>query len=120
MKSSDHRCIGIILRWKLPIVNDRAAALPKKDYDINTMDINVILLLTYINYLVLLKLGRRHMPNTAVETELKVADEVWIAAALLHREHQEAQDFCFGNIFQGAKEEGLSKPFSTGSLRSRH
>src|SRR5271154_302867 len=33
------------------------------------------------------------MPNTATQTELKVADEVWIAAALLHRDHPEAPDF---------------------------
>jgi hypothetical protein len=54
------------------------------------------------------------MPNTAVETELKVADEVWIAAALLHRAHPEAQDFAVEEIVQRAKEEGLCKPFRRG------
>ena len=54
------------------------------------------------------------MVNTAVETELKVADEVWIAAALLHRAHPEARDFAVEEIVQRAKQEGLCKPFRRG------
>jgi len=54
------------------------------------------------------------MANTALETELKVADEVWIAAALLHREHPEAEDFSVEDIVERAKREGLHKPFRRG------
>ena len=39
------------------------------------------------------------------ETKIKVADEVWIAAALLHREHPEREDFMIEEISQRAKEE---------------
>jgi len=54
------------------------------------------------------------MANTAVETELKVADEVWIAAALLHREHPEAEDFSVEDIVERAKREGMHNPFRWG------
>lgn len=54
------------------------------------------------------------MINSAIGTELKVADEVWIAAALLHRAHPEAQDFAIDEIVQRANEEGLCKPFRRG------
>jgi hypothetical protein len=54
------------------------------------------------------------MANTAVQTELKVADEVWIAAALLHREHPEARDFSVEEIVERAKREALHKPFRRG------
>lgn len=54
------------------------------------------------------------MANTATETALKVADEVWIAAALLHREHPEAQDFAVEEIVQRARQEGLHKPLRRG------
>jgi hypothetical protein len=54
------------------------------------------------------------MVNIATETDLKVADEVWIAAALLHREHPEAQDFAVEEIVQRAQQEGLHKPFRRG------
>ncbi len=60
------------------------------------------------------------MTNTAVDAELKVADEVWIAAALLHRAHPEARDFAVEEIVQRAKEEGLCQAISTGSLRPCH
>lgn len=53
------------------------------------------------------------MPNT-VAAELKVADEVWIAAALLHREHPEAKDFPVEEIVERARREGLHKPFRRG------
>src|SRR5271154_1419999 len=54
------------------------------------------------------------MPNTATQTELKVADEVWIAAALLHRDHPEAPDFAVAEIVQRALQEGLHKPLRPG------
>ena len=54
------------------------------------------------------------MAKTAIEAELKVADEVWIAAALLHREYPEAPDFTVDEIVERAKKEGLHKPFRRG------
>jgi hypothetical protein len=47
-------------------------------------------------------------------TELKVADEVWIATALLHREHPEAMDFAVDEIVERARREGLHKPLRRG------
>jgi len=40
--------------------------------------------------------------------ELKVADEVWIATALLHREHPERDDFSIDEIVQRAAKESLT------------
>jgi hypothetical protein len=54
------------------------------------------------------------MADTATETDLKVADEVWIAAALLHREHPGAADFSVEEIVRRAEREGLHKPFRRG------
>jgi hypothetical protein len=54
------------------------------------------------------------MANIATETALKVADEVWIAAALLHREHPEAADFAVEEIVERARREALSKPLRPG------
>jgi hypothetical protein len=54
------------------------------------------------------------MVNAATQTALKVADEVWIAAALLHREHPEAADFAVEEIVERADREGLRKPFRRG------
>ena len=53
------------------------------------------------------------MANT-IATELKVADEVWIAAALLHREHPEARDFAVDEIVERAQREGLHSPLRRG------
>jgi hypothetical protein len=50
----------------------------------------------------------------ASPSEFKVADEVWIAAALLHREHPERTDFAVDEIVDRARREGLSKPFRKG------
>src|SRR5260370_24782222 len=47
-------------------------------------------------------------------TKVKVADEVWIAAALLHREHPEATDFSIEEIVDRARREGLHKPLRPG------
>jgi hypothetical protein len=49
---------------------------------------------------------------TAARTSLKVADEVWIATALLHREHPDEQDFSVEEIVSRADEEAIA-----GSLR---
>jgi hypothetical protein len=52
--------------------------------------------------------------RSALQADLKVADEVWITAALLHREHPERSDFAVDEIVDRAKREGLSKPFRKG------
>jgi hypothetical protein len=59
-------------------------------------------------------IGDNVMGPTATQTAPKVADEVWIAAALLHREHPEALDFAVDEIVQRAEREGLRKPFRRG------
>jgi len=51
------------------------------------------------------------MPASA-KAQLKVADEVWIATALLHREHPDRTDFRLEEIRARVEKEGL-----TGSLR---
>ena len=53
------------------------------------------------------------MPVTA-KSEVKVADEVWIAAALLHREHPEAYDFSVEEIVERASKAGLHEPLRPG------
>jgi hypothetical protein len=40
-------------------------------------------------------------------TEIGVADEVWVAACLLHREHPEREDFTIREIVDRAAKEGL-------------
>ncbi len=47
-------------------------------------------------------------------TKLKVADEVWIAVALLHREHADASDFSIEEIVDRARREGLHEPLRPG------
>lgn len=54
------------------------------------------------------------MINVVAAAELKVADEVWIAAALLHRERPEAKDFSIEEIVERAQREGLHKPIRPG------
>jgi hypothetical protein len=48
----------------------------------------------------------------SLRSELKVADEVWIATALLHREHPGSADFSIAQIVRRVQREGLY-----GSLR---
>jgi len=48
------------------------------------------------------------------DIDLKVADEVWIATALLHRENRKRNDFTIEEIVDRAKREGLSKPLRKG------
>src|ERR1700693_1900235 len=52
--------------------------------------------------------------NAVTQTTLKVADEVWTATALLHREHPEAADFSVEEIVRRAEGEGLHKPLRRG------
>jgi hypothetical protein len=49
-----------------------------------------------------------------VTAELKVADEVWIAAALLQREHPGEKDFAVDEIVERARREGIHKPLRSG------
>lgn len=42
------------------------------------------------------------------KTKLKVADEVWIAAALLHREHPDRRDFSITEILVRAAKENIT------------
>jgi hypothetical protein len=50
----------------------------------------------------------------AAKSQLKVADEVWVATALLHREHPEARDFSIEEIVERARKEGLHEPLRPG------
>lgn len=49
-----------------------------------------------------------------VLANIKVADEVWIATALLHREHPGAVDFSIEEIVGRARQEGLHEPLRPG------
>jgi hypothetical protein len=45
---------------------------------------------------------------------VKVADEVWIATALLHREHPAREDFAVAEIVERARREAVSAPLRPG------
>ena len=45
---------------------------------------------------------------------LKVADEVWLAAALLHQEHPDRADFTVAEIVERARHEGLTPDLRPG------
>ncbi len=49
-----------------------------------------------------------------IATEIKVADEIWVAAALLHREHPERPDFSVNEIVQRAITENLAGGYRQG------
>ena len=51
---------------------------------------------------------------TQVKSAVKVADEVWIATALLHIEHPRREDFEIGEIVERARKEGLTKQLRPG------
>ncbi|HXJ92482.1 MAG TPA: hypothetical protein VMT20_06325 [Terriglobia bacterium] len=53
------------------------------------------------------------MPTTT-EAHIKVADEVWIATALLHREHPDRLDFSLEEIVERARVEGLNEQLRPG------
>lgn len=50
----------------------------------------------------------------SVLRQVKVADEVWIATALLHRKHPGALDFSIEEIVDRARQEGLQEPLRPG------
>ena len=52
--------------------------------------------------------------NTATREQLKVADEVWIVTALLHREHPDRADFGIEEIVERAQKESLCKNLRKG------
>ncbi len=54
------------------------------------------------------------MSTVSVKSRLKVADEVWIITALLHREQPEQSDFAVEEIVERAKREGISRPLRSG------
>ena len=47
-------------------------------------------------------------------TQIKVADEVWIATALLHREHPDRVDFEIADIMERAAQEAGMQPLRAG------
>jgi hypothetical protein len=51
---------------------------------------------------------------STVAQELKVADEVWIAMALLHRDHPKRTDFSIEEIMERAAKEAGSEPLRPG------
>jgi hypothetical protein len=54
------------------------------------------------------------MTSTLIASRVKVSDEVWVAAALLQREHPEMEDFSVEQIVERAEKEGLCKPLRPG------
>jgi hypothetical protein len=54
------------------------------------------------------------MARAIVEARTKVADEVWIAACLLHRENPAAKDFAVEDIVARAVREGITHPLRPG------
>ena len=52
--------------------------------------------------------------STTATSKVKVADEVWIAAALLHREHPDQVDFAVEEIVDCAQREGIERPLRPG------
>jgi len=50
----------------------------------------------------------------STETTVKVADEVWIVTALLHREHPSRADFTVEEIVNRAKSEGINGTYRAG------
>jgi hypothetical protein len=54
------------------------------------------------------------MSTTIAKSRVKVADEVWVAAALLHRDHPEQFDFSIEEIMESARRMWRE---GTGSLR---
>ncbi len=52
--------------------------------------------------------------TTLSPVQLKIADEIWIATALLHQENPRAIDFGIREIVERARKEGLVRPFRRG------
>jgi hypothetical protein len=51
---------------------------------------------------------------TATKARIKVADEVWVAAALLHQEHPEQTDFSVEEIVDRARKQAIAEPIRPG------
>jgi len=56
---------------------------------------------------------RTRSPSALLE-HVKVADEVWVATALLHREHPERADFTLAQIVGRAREERMASELRPG------
>jgi hypothetical protein len=54
------------------------------------------------------------MMTLLIERDLKVADEVWIATALLHRENPSREDFAVEEIVERARKEKISEVLRPG------
>ena len=54
------------------------------------------------------------MTPVSTKPEIKVADEVWIVTAMLHRKHPERADFTIEEIVEQAKQESRNIPFRPG------
>ena len=52
--------------------------------------------------------------KSQILSNVKVADEVWVATALLHREQPQAADFSIEEIVDRARREGLHEPLRPG------
>ena len=54
------------------------------------------------------------MSETRVRTAIGVAEEVWVAACLLQRDHPDRRDFSIREIVDRAEKEGLQPPLRPG------
>ncbi|PYP86666.1 MAG: hypothetical protein DMG65_18430 [Candidatus Angelobacter sp. Gp1-AA117] len=54
------------------------------------------------------------MAHSSTISDIKVADEVWIVTAMLHKEHPERPDFTVDEIVARAKQEGQNIPYRAG------
>src|SRR5438105_13709325 len=52
--------------------------------------------------------------QNAVAVDVKVADEVWIGAALLHQENPNSEDFTIDEILDRVRRERVSEPLRKG------
>ena len=52
--------------------------------------------------------------KTSIHPSIKVADEVWIATALLHREHPDRKDFTITEIVERARREQITEELRPG------
>jgi hypothetical protein len=60
------------------------------------------------------EIDQEEMPMGTVAQQLKVADEVWVATALLHREYPKRQDFSVEEIMERAGKETSGEPLRPG------
>src|SRR6185369_13260646 len=86
------------------------------DYIVPTACDDAFPQLTFTNYNVIMNLIRKYGIPMAVlaANRLKVADEVWIIAALLQRENPERDDFTVEEIMARAREEKLTDSLRAG------